>query len=367
MAAAVCVAALAVWPGAARPHEGHDHSEAPTVGVALADNPRRLADGSVHLPKRTQRQIGLRTVVVEKSEQARGLPLPGTVVADPNAAGKVQATLAGRLETLPGGLPVVGARVSRGQALAQVRAIVDPLQRAAQASQQAEWSQARELTARRLARLRDLADTVPRKEIDAAESELASLEARLRALAPAAAPLDVLRSPVDGVVASVRVQPGQVVESRELLFEIVDADRLAIEVHAYDPALVAQVGKASVSVAGQAVPLEFVGAGRVLRDQAVPLVFRGAGRRVSALAIGQAVEVSVELQGRRQGVVVPRAALSRNAANERIVWVKSGPERFAPTRVAIEALDAERALVTQGLAGGERVVSAGVELLGQVR
>ena len=47
--------------------------------------------------------------------------------------------------------------------------------------------------------------------------------------------------------------------------------------------------------------------------------------------------------------------------------MKSAPERFVPTRVTIEVLDAERALVTEGLAGGERVVSAGVELLGQVR
>ncbi|HWS75983.1 MAG TPA: HlyD family efflux transporter periplasmic adaptor subunit, partial [Quisquiliibacterium sp.] len=282
-------------------------------------------------------------------------------------AGRVQATVAGRLEPGPGGLPSVGQAVARGQLLVALRPTLDPIERSARAAQLAELQAAQALAQRRVARLRELADTVPRKEIEAAESELASLGARVAALSRGVAEVERLSAPIAGVIASANAVAGQVVAPRELLFEIVDPARLRIEATGFDPALSADIAGASIAVGATVVPLEFVGAGRVLREQAVPLVFRARHRALSGLAVGQPLPVTVRTRSSTEGVALPVEAVVRSSANEPIVWVKTQAERFEPRRVRTRPLDAGRLLVVDGLAGGERVVVEGTPLLNQVR
>jgi cobalt-zinc-cadmium efflux system membrane fusion protein len=298
---------------------------------------------------------------------SRAIELPGRVTVDPNAAGRVRSTVAGRVEPGPRGLPAIGEAVVRGQVLASVRPSIDSVARAGQAALVAELEVARTLASARVARLRGLSDTVPRKDIEAAESELASLEGRLRAVKAGVAATEPLLAPVSGVVAHAEVVAGQVVDARELLFEIVDPTRLRIEATGFDLGLAAHIADASVAVRARAVPLAFVGAGRVLREQALALVFRAKGAALASLAIGQRVAVTVRLDDPAPGVPVPASALVRSVANEPMVWVKTQPERFEPRRVRIEPLDATRVRVVQGLAGGERVVTEGAALLGQFR
>ena len=90
--------AIALSLGAATPAfagEGHDHGDA--AAAPNANGPQRLPDGSVFLPKPAQRQLGVRTLLTEEAELPRSFELNGKVVMDPNAGGKVQAVLAGRL------------------------------------------------------------------------------------------------------------------------------------------------------------------------------------------------------------------------------------------------------------------------------
>ena len=363
---ALAVGFLASSPRPAPAHEGHDHGDAP-ASVPGSGGPQRSADGSLRLPKASQRLVGLRTVLVREDALARSVELPGRVAIDPDAGGRVQSTVAGRVEPGPRGLPGVGERVARGQVLAVVRPSVDPVARSNQAALLAELRAARALAAARVERLGGLADTVPRKEIDAAASELASLDGRIRAVSGGLAASEPLVAPVPGVIARAEVLAGQVVEPRETLFEIVDPTRLRIEASGFDVGLAARVADASVAVGGRAVPLAFVGAGRVLREQSVPLVFRAKDAALASLAVGQPVPVTVRLSERVRGVALPASALVRNAANEPMVWVKTAPERFEPRRVRAEPLDAARVRVAEGLAGGERVVTEGASLLGQFR
>jgi hypothetical protein len=208
---------------------------------------------------------------------------------------------------------------------------------------------------------------VPRKDIEAVESELASLDARLAVLSRGLSEPQRLLAPVSGVVASTGAIAGAVVEPGALLFEIVDPGRLLVEATSRDPALAAEVQSGSIAVGGTTVPLEFVGAGRVLREQALPLVFRARGPALSGLAVGQPLPVSVRLRAADEGVALPSAAVVRSPSNETVVWVKTHVERFEPRRVRTQALDAARVLVTDGLAAGERVVVEGAPLLAQVR
>ena len=347
---------------------GHDHGDAPPAPTG--NGPSRQPDGSVFLPKPAQRQLGVRTLVTATGQHAKAFELAGTVVMDPNAGGKVQAVLAGRLEAGPKGLPGVGQAVRKGEVLAYVVPTAGAIERSNQLAQQAELRAARDLAARRVARLTELADTVPRKDIEAAESELHSLTQRLGAVGAGLATRDALVAPVSGVIASANAVAGQVVDARELVFEVVDPSRLRIEALAYDPAQAQSVAGATLAVGGQRVPLRFVGAARSLRDQAQPLQFAGDSSvlgTLAHLAIGQPVRVFVQSTDKVDGVQVPAAALLRNPANQTIVWVKESPERFAPRVVTAVPLDGTSVAVTSGLKPGDRVTTQGATLINQVR
>lgn len=348
------------WAG-----EGHNHAEA--SAPANGNGPQRLADGSVFLPKPAQHQLSIRTTVATAGELGRTIELAGRVAMDPNAGGKVQSTIAGRIEAHAGGLPALGQSVRKGQVLAYVVASAAPMERSNQAAQLAELQAARALAAKRLARLRELSDTVPRKDIEAAESELASLGARANAVSGGLGAREALVAPLSGVIAASNVVVGQVVDARELAFEIVDPTRLAIQATTFDPELAANIGNASMAVGGDSVPLRFTGAARSMRDQALPLTFRAQGAALARLAVGQPVKVFVHTRSFVRGFPLPSAAVMKNPSNQNIVWIKTAPEKFEPRIVTVEPLDGVNVAVTQGLKVADRVVTRGATLVNQVR
>ena len=154
---ALLMAAALSAPVPASAGPGHDHGDAPPTPTG--NGPSRQPDGSVFLPKPAQRQLGVRTVVGAMGQHAKAFELAGTVVMDPNAGGKVQAVLAGRLEAGPKGLPGVGQAVRKGEVLAYEVPTAGAIERSNQLAQQAELRAARDLAARRVARLAELADT----------------------------------------------------------------------------------------------------------------------------------------------------------------------------------------------------------------
>ncbi|RZU00903.1 efflux RND transporter periplasmic adaptor subunit [Rivibacter subsaxonicus] len=345
--------------------EGHDHGDA--QAATNSNGPQRLPDGSVFLPKPAQRQLGLRTMVAEAGELPRSIELNGRVVMDPNAGGRVQAVVPGRIEAGPRGLPNAGQTVRKGEILAYVVPSAAPIDRSNQAAQLAELRAARDLADKRVARLRDLADTVPRKEIEAAESEAASLSQRIAAVSGGLSNRDTLVAPVSGVIASTGAVAGQVVDARELVFEIVDPKRLRIEALAFDAALAGDVAGATLAVGSERVPLSFLGAARSLREQALPLSFGAEGAALGKLAVGQPVRVFVQTRSQVKGIAVPAASLLRSPSNQTIVWVKTAPERFEPRTVTTEPLDGVNVAVTSGLQAGDRVATQGATLINQVR
>lgn len=346
-------------PGAHGP--GGEHLDAPAAPAAggLARQP----DGSVHAPKDVQRRWALRTVMPQMQEAALTQALPGRVLADPARSGRVQALHGGRIEAAEGGLPRPGQAVRAGQLLAWVKHHAQPFE---QGNQQALWSELKaqaHLAAQRAARLESLEGSVPRKDIEAARIEAQALQQRAQAVGASLNSREALRAPVAGVLAASRVQIGQVVGSEQVLFEIVDPAHALVEASTPDAGLAARVEGASLADQPEA-RLRFLGAARLLQDGQLPLHFRLQG---GALAIGQPVTLLVQLRDRLQGQVLPAQAVVRNAANETVVWIKAGAERFIPQPVQTQALDAQTVLVSQGLGEGNRVVVQGATLLAQVR
>jgi len=85
------------------------------------------------------------------------------------------------------------------------------------------------------------------------------------------------------------------------------------------------------------------------------------------LAVGQPVTVIATLSNRVQGIVLPAEAVVRSPANEPIVWIKSGAERFIAQPVRYQPIDARSVVVTSGLSADNRVVVQGAALIGQIR
>ena len=374
------LAALVAWmllvplayaaPGAHGPNG--EHLDAPGAAVN-ASGLARLPDGSVNVPKLAQRRMTIRTVLAPESDAAATVEMPGRVIMDPNASGRVQAVHGGRIEPGPKGLPVAGRSVKRGEVLAYVRHHAEPYALGTQQAQLAELRAQRQLAEQRVQRLEGLEGTVPRKEIEAARSEATSLAERERSIGGSLVARETLTAPVSGVIARADLVVGQVVEPRDVLFEVVDPARMLVEATTADAAVAARVAGASLQGVPE-VTLRLLGVSRSLRDGVLPLTFAvtpaksGAAPRESLpLAIGQPVTVVAQSKERIKGVVLPAQAVVRNPSNEPIVWIKSGAERFIPQPVQYRPLDASTVVVTQGLSADNRVVVQGAPLIAQIR
>ena len=374
------ISAGSAWaaPGAHGP-DG-EHLDAPGA-AARADGLLRLPDGSVQVPMASQRLMGLRTVLAQAAQVPQTTELPGRVVQDPNAGARVQSPLAGQIEAAPRGFPLPGQRVRAGEVLAYVRHLPDPLAGAGLQAQLAELRAAQAQAEQRWQRLSSLEGSVPRREIEAAQAEWHSLQARQQALSAGQRARVALRAPVGGVIARAEVLAGQVVEGREVLFEIVDPARLLVEASTAEVALGQRIAAATLAgVPG--VRLEPLGSGAALRDGLLPLLFRArlspatsAGTAPAAttapaqlpLALGQPVTVIVQRTDTLQGFVLPAEAIVRNPANQPVLWIKSGAERYIPQPVQFRALDASTVVVHAGLGADNRVVVRGAALLAQIR
>lgn len=366
---------LVAATGMAHAHGDEDHGKEPpkpppttaTGGALDSLPPQRQPDGSVNVPKAVQRLYTLRTVAIEEKAHPSSVEIKGQVMADPAASGRVQATQAGVVQPGPRGLPHLGQRVAQGEVLATLAPQSNGLERAATQAQLAEVNGLLVVAEQKVQRQAQLEGSVPQKEIDAARAEAASLMQRKLALGAGLGGRTPLVAPVAGVISSSAVVAGQVVDARELLFEIVQPERLLVQAMAYDARLAGDIDSATaLTAAKEPLQLRFLGAGLQLRDQAVPLQFRIAPP-LPALVVGQPVTVIVATRSKAKGFAVPQSAVTQNAANETVVWVHESAERFKPRKVQLQPLDATRSLVTAGLAAGERVVVQGATLLAQVR
>lgn len=353
-------------PGAHGP-DG-EHLGAPYVTVdasALA----RLPDGSVNVPKLAQRRMSIRTVRASESEAAITVELPGRVILDPNASGRVQAMHGGRIEPGPNGLPVAGQSVRRGEVLAYVRHHAEPYALGRQRAELADLRAQRQLAEQRVQRLQGLEGTVPRKEIELARTEAMSLAERERSIGASLIAREALTAPVSGVVARSDLVVGQVVEPRDVLFDVIDPSRMLVEATTADATLASRMAGASLQGMPE-VTLRLLGVSRALRDGVLPLTFAVVMAKPGSglpIAIGQPVTVIARSSQRVRGVVLPGQAVVRNPSNEPVVWIKSGAERFVPQPVQYRPLDASSVVVVHGLGAGSRVVIQGAALIAQIR
>jgi hypothetical protein len=368
---ALFAATWALHPVPLGAHEGHEHADAPTAPMLAAttgSRPARLADGSVFVPKPTQRLLEVRTVRVLEGDVSRSLRLAGELVGDPRASAVLQTLQGGRVAGEGGSWPELGARVRRGQVLLRLTPSGSGGERAATAAEaarvEAELSQARA----DLARLEGLTGVVSRAEVDTQRSRVVSLVAQRTALrASLSIGSEILVAPIDGVIASIDAGPGSVVSPGETLLTIIDPARMSVAALAFEPLTASSVLRASVALHdGGTLEARLVGVGAQTRGGAVPVRLDLVGV-APGLVAGRPVTVFLERSATVRGLVLPSAAVIRAPNGEHVVFEKLGAERFIPRPVRIEQVSADRVVVLAGVVPQARVVVRGASLISQIR
>lgn len=332
---------------------------------APRDTAQRLPDGSVIVPKPTQRILGVRTLVTASGAFAGTVELPGRVVPDANASGLVQSAVGGRLAPPEGGFKPLGAKVAAGEVLAYVHPPIGASDLKDLEQQGYELDQQIALVKRRYERLSAIPNAVTRREVEEAEIELNGLKTRRTKLERVQREPEALRAPVAGIIAAADAVAGQMADPNTVVFRIVDPDRLWVEALGFSPDA-GRSGATGRLPNGRTVDLAFLGAGLSERAQALPLLFSVASD-TRELRPGQFLTVFAEAGAPRIGIAIPRSAVVRGANGQSVVYAHTSAERFVSLEVKTEPLDATRVLVLAGLAPGQRVVTDGAELIDQIR
>jgi cobalt-zinc-cadmium efflux system membrane fusion protein len=345
-----------------------DAARTPSVPSTMAtDLAQRLSDGSLFVPKATQHLLSMRTMLTAETDATTSVELAGTIIAGPNNFGRVQSAHSGRLAAPDEGLAYVGKHVHKGDVLGYLEPHIGTVERGTIESQIAETDARIEAQEAKLVRLRGAPLAVPPIKIDEAEGELKALQERRRQLNPTLTERHEIKAPIAGIVSKAGYFAGQVIEPRDVLFEIVDPSEFWVEAIAYGSTALDATGDASAALGqGGSLALHYIGRGLALKEQAAPLMFRVSGT-TDGLAIGQPVRVFLKSNRPAKGFAVPSASIVRGQNGVPIVWVKADAERFEPHIVKTEVLDGQHVVVTAGLKPDMRVVTEGVTLLNQVR
>ena len=366
---AVPVAIIVFLLGAAGTgaHEGHDHG--PDLRASSGNSPARRPDGSIFVPKPTQRLLEIRTRVTATETRVKMVRFNARVVANPNRSGVVQSTLQGRYEAPKGGVPPLGTKVKAGDPMGRVAPSFASIDSSDMAQTLGTLDQEISLNRRKLNRQEQLLATnaVARATVEDVRIQLEGLEQRRRELLAAKVRPEELRAPVDGVIAATRVVAGQVVSPSDQLFQIIDPASLLVEALVFDQIDPDAVDEATASLGSDAtIRLKFLGRSRALQQQYSILQFQIIASTV-ALNVGTPLTVIASAGERVSGIVLPRAALAQAPNGQTVVFAHKEPEVFVPRAVRAEPLDHDSVVVTAGLDAGERIVVRNAPLLNQVR
>jgi len=374
-----------------------DDGKAPAKSPAPAAIANPVTEGSLTTltltPEAVQR-LGLETATAAIETVSRTRSAGGEVIAPPGGAMTVTAPTAGTLQAAGGGVPRAGSRVTRGQAIFSLFALQSPERNVRLESERDAAAAEAELTlaAQRVQRLeRLLADGATsaravdeaRAQQKVAEATAAATRARTRELGNSPAGTGgglIVRSPLDGVLHSVSVAPGQTVAASAPLFDVVQTEGLWVRVqlfvgerHSVDtskPATVVGLGAATgppliaLPMAGPPSADPATATSDIFYALQSPVVhaLQSAGGTVRP---GERVSVLLPLTGSEQSLVVPTAAVVYDLNGGAWVYEATGATKFVRRRIEIRSQTGDRTLVTRGIGAGTKVVTAGAaELFG---
>jgi RND family efflux transporter MFP subunit len=318
----------------------------------------------------------VRTTVVREAEYAPSITLTGEI--RPRVQNEAAFRVGGRIVARE---VEIGAHVAAGDVLARL----DPAEQhtalaAAQAAADAAEAELRQasLAFERQASLLDRGYTT-RREHDRAEEAARMAQAALDAAeAEAAAARDqlshtVLRAAAPGIVTARHVEVGQVVQAAQPVFTLAEDGQRDAVFSVQETVLAEPPAERAIAVSLVADPrVAAVGAVREVapvlsRTTGAVLVKVGLAAGSDAMPLGAAVS-GVARFSPRHGVILSWRALASQGGKPAVWVVDPVSNTVTPKLVTVAEYDTERVIVSEGLAPGEIVVTAGAQLLrpGQV-
>lgn len=344
--------------------EGHAHG--PEASEGASDSPRRLPDGSVFLPKPTQRLIEVRTQYVEQQTVRRAVRLPGRVIANPHRVAIVQSIVDGRIAPVNGRFAHVGQQVRAGEVLGHIQPVMAEIDRSDVEQRAGQLDQEIALAENRVAQFKRF-DTFPAERIRTAEIELENLVRRRSTLAKRSIVSEPLVAPIDGVIVSAQATIGQVVSPRDILFQVVHPQVLWVEALAHESIDTSTLGVSqAIAHAAEPAVLKFVASSPALAQHATSIRFEMTSNP-ARFDIGRQVTVVVETGKEFIGIVVPRAAVVQAPNGQYVVFKHVEPERFEPKPVRFVDIDGDRVLLAAGVEIGEKIAVQSASLINQIR
>ena len=333
--------------------------------------------------KEQQWPIGFTMAQATKRSLRPSMAASGTLRGRADGEAMVTAPVAGRLVTSGKVFPVLGQLVERNQILVNIARLpggnagIASLQLAASRAELSLGHSQKELkrlealgadgavSKRRVAEAR-LREAESQAELTAAKSRLGQHGRVQRVSSTGRGSGMAVRAPTRGTLVAVNVAPGEFVEAGAAMFQIIDTERLWLEVKVPE----ANIGKliepagAWFDIAGFDqhfnVPSEdLVSNGAIVdpRDRTISLIFNidNPSRRLRAgmfasvhLMIGPPVEV----------VSIPFAAVLDDGGQQ-VVFVQLGGEAFLRKPVRLGIRDGDNVEVLQGVQAGEYVAVEG--------
>ncbi len=346
-------------------HEGAaPHDEAEPTGILVT--------------KEQQWTLELSTSAVGMRRLRAGLRVPAEARARSAGEMEVAAPFAGRLVAVQA--MAAGTKVEEGQTLASVLPPTSsPADLASLEQARAESAAALEYarkdrqraerlveggaaSARRLDEARALEQAAAARN-QAAVIRLAQYESSTMAQAESpGAKAFAIRAPIAGILAEVHAAPGKNVSAGELLYRVIDPERIQIAaiVPESDRAKVLRLSGAELEVPGREgrVPLgrpSWVGSLVDPSTRSFPVLFPFDNRRVG-VAIRQTLAVWLYYGGAESRPAIPEAAIVDDNGQP-VVYIQQTGERFERRTVSLGARESGWVEVAAGLNAGERVVT----------
>ena len=314
---------------------------------------------------------GKESAPAAKIEQPALTLVVGSVVSDSGNvySGEIRARYETQLGFRIGGkiierLVDAGARVHAGQVLMRL----DPGDTGLQASSTEAQYQLAEAEAKRYRELRDK-NFVSQSALDAKETALKAAAAQA-GLAGNQAGYTALRADHAGVIAATLAEVGQVVSAGQpVLLLAQDGERevaIAIPETRYEglkigaPADVSlwSAGNEAAHLSGHLRELS-PAADPASRTYAARVALRSADAQA---ALGMTAEVRFKNHDKRDRLVVPLSAIFQQG-DQAAVWIVAADHSVSLRKVEVSAYRDNGAVISSGVAAGERIVSAGVHKL----
>ena len=331
--------------------------------------------------KEQQWTLDFATAVVDEHTLRESLRVPAEIRPRTGGEAEVIAPVAGRVAT-GGVIPGAGTAVQRGQVLSRIipksaipadRATLElgvieaisSLSLAEKDRQRVErLAKAGAIPERRLLES-TAAEANAKARLEASRALLEQYELMRNAAGESAGPAEfILRAPISGVIADSLAVAGSGVEEGQKLFRIIALD--PVHVIGFVPEASSDrlrlLGGGEMELPGddKPVPLSrIVSVGRVVDpgSRTVSVIFEAANPG-ARLAVGQSAFIRLFMGGRSLGLAVPESAIVDDAGRP-VVFVQTAGESFRRRPVRLGIRDSGYVGILEGIARGERVVTAG--------